>query len=187
MSPVFSSDLQPSLMARNDEHQKEFLDLFARHARRVSGYVSALVPNQADADDVFQETCRVLWEKFGEFEPGTDFFAWAAAVVRFQVLAHRQRQRRSRLQFSTEFIETVSRQLIDRSEQLERRHDALAGCLRKLRDRDRELIELRYAPGVTTKEVAQRVNRPIGGVYKALNRIENALIRCVQRTALGES
>jgi len=174
-------------MKPSSNSHEDFLELFARHARRISGYVSALIPHQADADDVFQETCRVLWEKFEEFEPGSDFFAWAATVVRFQVLAHWQRQRRSRLEFSTEFIETVSRQLIEKGERLEKQHEALAACMRKLRDRDRELIELRYAPGATTKEVARRVNRPIGGIYKALNRIENSLIRCVRQAIVGES
>ena len=34
-----------------------------------------LVPARADADDVMQEVCVVLWEKFGTFHEGADFRA----------------------------------------------------------------------------------------------------------------
>jgi RNA polymerase sigma-70 factor, ECF subfamily len=164
----------------------EFVSLFSDHARRLYGYTITLVPNWADADDVFQESSKVLWQKFDQFTAGTDFFAWACRIVHFQALYFRQQQQRSKLQFSAEFVEAVSLQSLEDIELLERQHGALADCLRKLSPRSRELVELRYRPQATTQSVAQQLGRSLEAVYKALNRAQRALMDCVERALRSE-
>ncbi|NOY43607.1 MAG: sigma-70 family RNA polymerase sigma factor [Planctomycetes bacterium] len=169
-----------------DAINARFVPLFTAHSRRIHGFISMLLPSGADVDDVFQETGRVLWEKFDQFEEGTNFFAWASSIARFQTLAFLQRNRRSRIKFSTEFIQTVSEQVLEDADVLEEKHRALAECVEKLKPRDHELIQLRYSPNATTKSVAKQVGRPVGGLYKALNRIENVLLDCVRLTLRRE-
>jgi RNA polymerase sigma-70 factor (ECF subfamily) len=165
----------------SDPQQRDFLDLFTQNARRLYAYLFMLLGNDTDADDVFQETSRVLWEKFDQFTPGTDFLAWAQSIAHYQTLYFRRRHQRDRLQFSMEFIEAVvdvrNRQL----ETLEQRQQALDGCLQRLRPEDQQLVRLRYSEGATTKSVAQQVSRSVDAVYKALNRIEAFLIDCTGR------
>ena len=55
----------------------EFAGLVRLHTGQVLAYINALVLDWNDADDLFQETCLVLWQKFDEFRPGTNFLAWA--------------------------------------------------------------------------------------------------------------
>ena len=52
-----------------------FTRLFLRNQKRIAGLIFSLVPQGAEADDVMQETCAVMWRKFGEFAPGSDFGA----------------------------------------------------------------------------------------------------------------
>jgi RNA polymerase sigma-70 factor (ECF subfamily) len=165
----------------------EFVLLFSQHARRLYSYIYLLVGNEVDADDVFQETSRVLWEKFGEFTPGTSFLAWAERVAHFQTLHFRSRRKRDRLQFSAEFIDAIAQQRAGSLESLERRQQALDDCLGKLREPDQQLIRLRYSEGATTKSVAERVGRSVDAVYKALNRIEGLLLDCTQRALHGRT
>src|SRR5262245_34134150 len=171
---------------QDPDRSEEFVRLFAAHAQRLYAVVFALLPNAADADDVFQETSRLLWERFGQFTLGTNFFAWACRVAQFQVMAFRQRQRRSRLWFSDEFLACVTEQAAADGTLLAAQQRALADCLQKLKARDRELIQLRYRPGVTTKAVAAQLGRSLDAIYKALNRIQDRLLACVQRTLLTE-
>ena len=105
------------------------------NARRVYGYIYTMLPRWADADDVFQETSRVLWQKFGEFRSGTDFFAWARQVARYQVLYFRQRQQRCRVKFTDAFLDAVAATAADNAEQLEAEQRALAECMEKLKAR----------------------------------------------------
>jgi RNA polymerase sigma-70 factor (ECF subfamily) len=57
----------------------------------------------------------------------------------------------------------------------------LAECIGQLAPRDRDLIRRRYEPGATVKTVAAEVGRPVQGLYKAFQRIEDALHECVSR------
>lgn len=49
--------------------QQQFLSLFLRSEREVFRYVSVLVPNVADAEDIVQQTALALWEKFDTYDP----------------------------------------------------------------------------------------------------------------------
>ena len=53
-----------------------FMRLFLQSERRILGFILSLVPYVADAEDLLQETCAIMWSKINEFEPGTDFTAW---------------------------------------------------------------------------------------------------------------
>jgi RNA polymerase sigma-70 factor, ECF subfamily len=164
----------------NASRYDEFVDLFSGHARRIYGYVYTMLPRWADADDVFQETSRVLWQKFGEYRTGTDFFAWARQVARYQVLYFRQRQQRSRVTFSDAFLEAVAATEAEDSDRLEAEQRALAECMEKLKARERDIVLSRFAPEATTRSAAARLGMTADAVYKALGRIQAALLKCIE-------
>lgn len=168
------------------ERTEEFVRLFTRHARRIYGFIWTLRPNTTDAEEIFQETSTVLWRKFDQFEPGTDFMAWACRIAHYKVLSHRQRVQRDRLQFSEAFVETVAAENIAQAPELDARQRALIECLKKLSERDRDLLERRYFAGATPKLVAQQVGRSVDAIYKALSRIHEALFQCIDRTVSTE-
>jgi RNA polymerase sigma-70 factor, ECF subfamily len=166
----------------NSHRYDEFVDLFSSHARRIYGYVYTMLPRWADADDVFQETSRVLWQKFGEYQSGTNFFAWARQVARYQVLFFRQRQQRSRVTFTDAFLEAVAATEAEDSERLEAEQRALAECMEKLKARERDIVLSRFAPEATTKSVAARLGMTAAAVYKSLGRIQATLLKCIEET-----
>ena len=45
----------------------------------------ALLPNEQDAQDVFQRTSLVLWQKFDQFDSDRDFLPWACGVAHYEV------------------------------------------------------------------------------------------------------
>ena len=123
----------------------------------------------------------MLWKKAATFEPGTNFFAWAAQVARFEILKCRRRYARSRLRFTDEFMTAVADEVEERSDLLEARRHALAHCLDKLRPKDRELIELRYRSEDDAKDLADRLGRPANSVYQSIGRIRKTLLKCIER------
>ena len=44
--------------------------LFSTHQPQIFAYILTLLPAWHDAEEVMQETSVVLWNSFGEFEPG---------------------------------------------------------------------------------------------------------------------
>jgi RNA polymerase sigma-70 factor (ECF subfamily) len=159
-----------------------FLKLFLENEQRIFAYILALVPVRSDADDLLQETAAVMWRKLDEFAYGTDFLAWAISIARYQILAFRKTQGRSRVRFGDVTYEALADQIAPANLGSDDRRDALEGCLKKLNDKDRELIRLRYQPDATVQEVADRVGRSLKAVYRSLSRIHSQLLLCIRKS-----
>lgn len=123
------------LETRNGSHRSKpprearFMQLFLENEKRIFGFILSLVPHWTDAEDIFQETAGVLWNKFDDFHFDTDFLAWALTVARFQVLCYRKKRQRNRVRFSDRTLEVLADRLIAFMEPSDRRQDALAHCL----------------------------------------------------------
>lgn len=162
-----------------DAIQRRFLPLWTQNQRRVFAYIYTLIPNRADAEDLLQETSVTLWEKFDEFEPGTDFVAWACQVAYWKVRNARRKYARSPIIHDDQLLASLSDKAISARPELDRRHEALATCLGRLTDRDRMLLMSRYETGATIKQTAEQTGRSLDAAYKALSRIRRMLMDCV--------
>jgi RNA polymerase sigma-70 factor, ECF subfamily len=159
----------------------DFGRLFVRYQARIYGYIRSLVVYRSDAEDLLQETASVLWRKFDEFRPGTDFLAWALQVARYQVMYFRQRQKRDVLQFSDRFVDVMSADTVTEAARLGDLQELLDGCLDKLPPADRDLFELRYQSDLPTRALAEQLGRPSSTVYNAITRIRRTVVECVER------
>jgi RNA polymerase sigma-70 factor, ECF subfamily len=166
--------------------QDEFVRYLSRESSRIFGFILALAVNRNDADDVFQETSVVLWRRFDEFEPGTNFRAWACRIAQLQVMNFRRSHNRCRV-LSDDALQALAQNALAVMDRDDRREETLATCLEKLRPQDRQLIEQRYFRRHTTKEIAEREARSIHSVYRALRRVHELLLRCVRQGLALES
>ncbi len=167
------------------EERRRLVALLATNQRRIFAYIHTLVPDPHAAEDLLQETCLVISEKFHEFVPGTDFVAWAFQVAWWQVRAARQRFARSRVVFDDGVLEAVAATARTMTADLDGRREALESCMRRLPPRDRDLLLSRYEPG-GVKEAARRSGRSMAAAYKALARIRKMLFDCVSLKAASE-
>ena len=170
----------PSSIDPPELDREEFARLFSRNARRIYGFIMTLVFSHDDAEEVFQNTSVVMWNKFSEFQPGTNFFAWASKVAYYEVLGHMKQRRRSRT-FSDEALELLANEAISLSDEAAARHEALEKCLGRLNVADRELLQERYYFQRAPKQIAASQSRSVDSVYRALSRVHNMLLNCVQR------
>ena len=159
----------------------DFIREFTRHQRRLYLLVLAQVGRPTEAEEILQEANVVLWAKRDEFTAGTNFFAWAAQVCRFEVMRSRRSQARSKLRFSDEFLTAVADEVQQRADDLEARRHALAACLEKLKEADRELITARYRPGMSAVGLAESLGRPANSVTQSIGRIRRVLGDCITR------
>jgi RNA polymerase sigma-70 factor (ECF subfamily) len=172
-SPIGSAMHEPSAT-------DQFLELYAGGQRRIYAYIRAHVVNSADADDVLQDVATVLWRKFAEYQPGSEFVRWACQVARLEVLAYHRHCKRLRTLFSHEVVEAVAEQVLELSDTAGARAELLDGCVQLLPPRDRELLDLRYEFSQSVKQIAVAVDRTESAVYKALQRIHDELYDCIE-------
>jgi RNA polymerase sigma-70 factor (ECF subfamily) len=165
----------------------DFAELLRRHQSQLFAYIYSLVRNFDDADDLFQQTSVVLWDKFDQFDRSRRFVAWACGVARYEVLNYLRARSRHRLYFSDE----LNLALIEAQDELEaepllEQRDALATCMKKLRMRDQELLEACYGHCQCISEVANSWGRSTHSIHNSLRRIRRALFECVRRTLAQE-
>ncbi|MEZ6056696.1 MAG: sigma-70 family RNA polymerase sigma factor [Planctomycetaceae bacterium] len=160
---------------------EEFVQLFTRNQRRLYLLILSQVGNIQDAEEILQDTNCVVLTKHPQFEAGTNFFAWTAQIATFEILKFRQRHGRSKLRFTDQFLDLVAVEAEAAGENLDGRREALERCLQKLRAKDRKLIQSRYEPSTSAKEMAESIGRPANSVYQSLGRIRRTLLECISR------
>lgn len=170
------------------QSQQEFLRLITLYQSQLYGYLHAMLHNMADTEDVLQNTIVVLWKKFDQFEPGTNFLHWAMRTARFEALKFQRAWRRDRQFFSEEFVDALSVGPFGTAtaDLVERRQAALTGCLQKLEPRDRHLVDTCYTSGATIASVAAQFDRSAQSICNSLRRIRQLLLACIERTLSRE-
>lgn len=163
-----------------------FLALLARNQHRLSAFVHTLVANWHDGEEIVQDTLIVLWRKFDEFDPASDFFRWAAKVAQFEVLNYRRKTRHA-LVLDAAVLESLAAEAIRHSDGAAQRRHALACCIQRLSEQDRTILGLRYQDKGSVQGVATALGRSTSQVHRILRRIREQLVRCVRVSATQSS
>jgi RNA polymerase sigma-70 factor, ECF subfamily len=164
----------------------EFVAIYTRYERKLYRYVASLLPRPEDAEDVLQNTARVLWQKFGDFRRDEPFLPWAYRIAHYEVLNHCQRERTRRKYFRPAVIELLIDARLKHDDLLEAQSRWLEECARKLNEDDRRLIEDRYAGERTLSELASETGRTANALYKSVQRIRRTLLDCVDNGLKSE-
>jgi len=164
-----------------EEVPEDFIHEITRAQASIAAYIRSLLPTHPDYMDVLQEVNVTLWRKQKSYEPGTNFKAWAFTVARFHVMSVRRKlaTQGKHLLFSDELTEQLADAEVDRNEDGERRLAALRLCLGQLREKDRELIRVRYSEGMSLEDHARDHRRNAGTIRSTLRRLRDVLRRCI--------
>jgi len=165
---------------------EEFVQLLTGHQNRIYTYILILTGNPVDARDIMQETNLVLWRKASEYEPGTNFAAWAATIARYQVMYFRRRQMRNRIVFDDTVVEHLAKVYDHQDNFAAEREVALQECLEKLAPADRKAIRDRYAEDGSVKGLAKELGRTPVATAAYLMRLRRKLFDCITRTKSRE-
>ncbi len=179
------NDYQPP-PSPEPQRAEQFVRLLTESQRLLYVHILGLLASSADADEVLQETNLVLWRKAADFQPGSNFVAWACRVAYFEVLAFQKRRGWERLSFEPQLLEKLASESADRADHFDARRQALALCLSKLSPRDRDLILRRYQSSNSAAAIAGQVGRTVQATYQALHRIRTGLSICIRRTLAAE-
>jgi RNA polymerase sigma-70 factor, ECF subfamily len=159
----------------------EFVRTFVRHQRDIHAFILSLVPNWADAEDIFQETSTRLFQQGDRCTSIDAFLPWARTVAYYQVLSYRKQHRRRSQRFAEVCLDLIA-ESHNEAEAADGRRQALLSCLGKLEAAARRLLELAYRGDLSVAEVAHRVGQNTTATYKSLSRIRHRLRICVDRS-----
>jgi len=161
------------------ELSDEFVLDLTQCQQRLYGYIFRRVANREQAREVLQQTNLMLCRKANDFEPGTNFNAWAITVAHYQILSYRKTQARDRLVFTDEVFAVVAERE-DENEMRDKVLRYLRSCLEAMSSENQLVIKLRYEGGFAMEQIAMKVGKKVGAVRVKLHRLRCNLRDCVQ-------
>jgi RNA polymerase sigma-70 factor, ECF subfamily len=162
------------------DRAERFLELHTKNHHRISAFVHSLVADWQDGEEIVQDTLVILWRKFDEFDPATEFFRWAARVAQYEVLNYRRRRNRQAVMLDIETINALAVTALESAADISQQREALVHCLKLLPERDRVIVGLRYRECGSVGSVAESIGRSTSHVHRILRRIRERLMRCVR-------
>ena len=162
---------------------ERFMQLFLPSQQSLYVYLRTLIPNPTDAEDVLQNAAAVMWQKFDDFRPGTQFTHWAYAICRLQALHYLKERKRKKLVLSDNILMLLADRAPVISDRTSERMAAMEDCVDQLPQEDRSLLKMRFEIGGTNRSVAHTTGRSEMSVSRRLSRIYGILLECIQRGA----
>lgn len=142
-------------------------------------YLAKRYAVEADAEDLVQETCTTIFEKYRSEKFSVSFGAWAYGVLRMKIGNYLQQNKRTR-QREGNMPETVADPHTDGAGSRLRRN--LLDCLSSLiesKPRYARILNLSHQ-GFTTEQICDRLEMNANQYYVALNRSRSLLKACLQ-------
>jgi len=169
--------------ADDTSRESEFLRQLALAYYEIYSTGLAIVGNRHDADDVIQEVCVILWQKYDEFETGTNFRKWACTVA-FNVAKSFARKRRRHQGFglSDHALMKVAQVKSGGNELFELQCELLRECLTKLSEPDRAFLSNCYRNSTSLTAFAREAGKSVETIYTRLKRLRKRLGECVNRS-----
>jgi RNA polymerase sigma-70 factor, ECF subfamily len=158
----------------------QFMERFVAAQAQVYGYIAALLPNRADADDLFQQTSLVLWRKRDQYDSSREFLSWAIGIAHYEIRNFLRRADRRGAHLSEPLVERLAETRHAAAGRIETRLGRLADCMDRLAACERELLEECYLGAKPIKAIAAERHVEPSVLYKRLDRIRWTLMDCIE-------
>ena len=175
--------------AARDSRDREFSETALPHLPALARVAMALAGNEADADDLVQETYLRAYKHWHTFERGSDCRRWLSTICRNAFLEQRRREARSVAVEDQELESLAAARLHNQArasgvDQMFSRLDlgpAISTAIAALEPPFRDVVVLADVEGFTYEEVAEALGIPVGTVrsrlYRARRQLQEALLQ----------
>jgi RNA polymerase sigma-70 factor (ECF subfamily) len=184
--PPVSDDSDAVLITRAQAGDAEaFGGLVQRYMRQAYFSAIGLVGSREDALDLSQEAFARAFNARASIDPDRPFYAWYYTILRrlcFNWLRDR-RARREALDASGWWLAEVAAVTVDGPDVAAERHEThtrVARALAQLGDVERETLVLKEFEGLKYREIAERMECPIGTVMSRLYAARQHLARVLE-------
>ncbi len=149
-------------MARGD--RAALAELYTRHAPRLMSLLIRLLGQPPEAQDVLHDVFLEAWRRAADYSPERgSVSAWLSLRTRSRALDRLRAAPRTRAAtFSEELLSTLLDPNSDPARTSD--HGRLLQVLQKLAREEQEVLVLGYFEGLSSSEIANRLNIPVGTV-----------------------
>jgi len=170
---------------KKDQARAVFEILVRENQAMLMTYLQATLPERSVADDLFQETMLVVWQKLDEYDRTRPFGPWLRGIAARLVMAHFRKVKNNAIPLSAETLEYLSQQLQHISERpgdtWGQKTEALTACIETLPDHHKQAINLRYFEQIPVAKISGITKVSAEAIKKRLQRARAQLLDCLKR------
>ena len=170
------------------EHQpsddlEAFETIVREHEAAVRTFLTARFEDPFEAHDLAQEVFLIAWKQIGDLNLDRSLRSWLLTVAANVLRQHRRKSRATPIGGGDAVLEFLHEQTEKTADTKLNGpvFDALERCVGELTDGHRRLIEMRYAEGLSIREIGQQSGEKHSAVTMKLHRLRAALFDCIQR------
>jgi len=153
-----------------------------RDRAKLLAYIWSIVHDSHLAEDVLQEVSVVAVEKRDAIDSEQALPAWLRSTARLRALHTLRQHRRTPLTLDENVLDLLESEWTRRdAAATDRLMDALRHCLGRLSPAARQIVQMRYADALGSRQIADRLGRSLAAVYKSTTRAHAALAQCVKQ------
>lgn len=169
-------------MSESQEKKYEsFLKLFRANEKQIFRFILTLLPNYSAAEDVMQDTMLVMWKKYDQYSPNTNFSAWGRQIGRFAVFQYQRNAKSGFVCFDSNAMEKIIANDANQREKEGLYSEALEECIKLLERKNRKIISLRYVDNMKISDIAAKLEKTMNATYQMMFRIHRSLLQCIER------
>jgi len=140
----------------------------------VSAFITSIIRNFEDRNDILQDTAVAVVESFEKYDPAYNFTAWAIGIARNKIRNHFRSKPFLQTGFEEDVIDAIAA-AFEKTSEPNPRLGFLNECLERLDARARELCDLRYKSDIKPAEIGQKLGMTANSISKSLLRIRERL------------
>lgn len=165
------SSLEDERLAERALNDPEaFAVLYKRYVNRIYGYIFSRVRNVKDAEDLTHQVFYEVLKDMPKHHHWDNFVAWLFKIAKHKAIDY---IRQKRVEFPIDVYNghpdqedaMINQMIMDES--IER----LNALIQTLNAEQQEMLRLRFAAGLSYREIASILNRSEGGIKMALHRL----------------
>ena len=188
-SPTAASRAAVGNTPTSPTRDREFAEAALPQLGALRRVAIALTGNEADADDLVQETFLRAYRAWHTFEPGSDCRRWLSTICRNAFLEQRRREAKSTAVEDQELESLAAARLHNHArasgvDHMFARLDlgpAISSAIAALEPIFRDVVVLVDVEGFSYEEVAEALSIPVGTVrsrlYRARRQLQEALLQ----------
>jgi RNA polymerase sigma-70 factor (ECF subfamily) len=168
-------------MENSGNRTEEIAVLWTKAQPVISAFISSLVPDFQDSDDILQQAAVAVIKNYDKYDKNRPFVAWAVGIAKNEILMYHRKNSQHKLIFDTEIVQRIAKIYETESGKSEDNRKALNVCIKKLKQRSRRMLEMRYVSELSTERIAHKLGMTASSVYTTFHRIRLALRDCISR------
>lgn len=162
--------------------------LIQEHSRMLTTYLRSLLRNEAEVDDLYQETMLVAWRRLDTCDLSRPFGPWLRGIAARLAMAHYRKSKQLPIVMDEQLLAYIDRGF----ESLDARDGrfwndrtiAFHECIEALPVRLRDVIQTRYLDEQPVERAASRLQITFEACKKRVQRSRALLAECMKRKGI---